>query len=64
MAFRRNNVDDLFSNDDGHPVMWRFVVEKSLTEDDEDRVLFVGYNVFQEKFRSGNIEIPLLLFMQ
>jgi hypothetical protein len=29
--------------------MWRFVVEKALTEDDEDRVFFVGYNVYQEK---------------
>jgi len=47
--FRRNNVDDLFAEDDAHPVMWRFVVEKALTEDDEDRVLFVGYNVYQEK---------------
>lgn len=47
--FKRNAVDDLFAMDEGHPVMWRFVVEKALTEDDEDRVFFVGYNVFQEK---------------
>jgi hypothetical protein len=47
--FKRNAVDDLFALDDGHPVMWRFVVEKALTEDDEDRVFFVGYNVYQEK---------------
>lgn len=47
--FRRNDVDDLFADDDRQPVMWRFVVEKALTEDDEDRVLFAGYNVYQEK---------------
>lgn len=47
--FRRNAVDDLFAADDLQPVMWRFVVEKALTEDDEDRVLFAGYNVYQEK---------------
>ena len=29
--------------------MWRFVVEKAMTEEDEDRVFFIGYNAFQEK---------------
>lgn len=47
--FKRNAVDDLFAMDEQHPVMWRFVVDKALTEDDEDRVFFVGYNVYQEK---------------
>lgn len=47
--FKRNSVDDLFADDDSRPVMWRFVVEKAITEDDEDRVLFAGYNVYQEK---------------
>jgi hypothetical protein len=47
--FRRNAVDNLFAIDDEHPVMWRFVVEKALTDEDEDRVFFVGYNVYQEK---------------
>ena len=47
--FKRNAVDDLFAIDEQHPVMWRFVVDKALTEDDEDRVFFIGYNVYQEK---------------
>lgn len=47
--FKRNAVDDLFEMDEQHPVMWRFVVEKAMTDDDEDRAFFVGYNVFQEK---------------
>lgn len=46
--FKRNPVDSLFATDDQHPVMWRFIVEKALTEQEEDRVFLVGYNVFQE----------------
>lgn len=46
--FRRNAVDDLFGLSDRDPVMWRFVVEKGLAEDDEDRVFFIGFNVYQE----------------
>ncbi|MBB3103781.1 hypothetical protein [Azomonas macrocytogenes] len=47
--FKRNHVDDLFEIDDNHPVMWRFIVEKALTDEDEDRVFFSGYNAYQEK---------------
>ena len=47
--FKRNYVDDLFSVDENHPVLWRFVVEGALTEEDEDRVFFNGYNAYQEK---------------
>jgi hypothetical protein len=47
--FKRNAVDDLFSPDENTPVMWRFVVEKALTDEDEDGVSFVGYNAYQEK---------------
>lgn len=47
--FKRNAVDDLFEQDDESPVLWRFVVDPAITEDDEDRVLLIGYNVYQEK---------------
>jgi len=47
--FKRNHVDDLFELDESHPVVWRFIVERALTEEDEDRVFFSGYNAFQEK---------------
>ena len=47
--FKRNAVDDLFATDDRQPVVWRFVVEKAMTEEDEDRVFFLGYNVYQER---------------
>lgn len=47
--FKRNAVDDLFAVDESQPVMWRFVVERALGEEGDDRVHFVGYNVYQEK---------------
>lgn len=47
--FKRNAVDDLFDPDEAAPVMWRFVVERASSEEDEDQVHFVGYNVYQEK---------------
>lgn len=46
--FRRNEVDQLFSSDDQKAVMFRFVVEPAVTEEGEDQVFFLGYNVFQE----------------
>ncbi len=47
--FRRNSQDNLFSDDPDYPVMWRFVIERAETEEDEDRVVFAGYNVLQTK---------------
>lgn len=46
--FKRNEVDQLFSTDDTKPVIFRFVVEPAANADDEDRVFFLGYNVYQE----------------
>ncbi|MCY4754887.1 hypothetical protein [Pelomonas aquatica] len=47
--FKRNATDCLFEDEAGAPVMWRFVVERALTGEDEDQVHFVGYNIFHEK---------------
>ncbi|MGB3290111.1 MAG: hypothetical protein WBA83_12640 [Burkholderiaceae bacterium] len=47
--FKRNAVDCLFATDEHDPVMWRFVVEKASSEEDEDHAFFIGYNVYQEK---------------
>lgn len=33
---------------DTAPVLWRFIVERALNEDDESRVFFVGYNAVGE----------------
>lgn len=47
--FKRNAVDDMFSEDDDHPVIWRFVIERAEGDEAEDRVHFIGYNVYQER---------------
>ena len=47
--FRRNDVDQLFAPEDNKPVLWRFIVERAMTEEDEDQVYLVGYNAFEEK---------------
>lgn len=46
--YRRNMVDQLFETDDTKPVIYRFIVEPAATEDDEDRVFFLGHNAYQE----------------
>lgn len=47
--FRRNSVDQLFAPEDAQPVLWRFVIERAMTDEDEDQVYLVGYNAFEEK---------------
>ena len=56
--FKRNAVDDMFAIDDKEPVIWRFVVEMALTDQDEDRVVFAGYNVYQEKVSEWILDVP------
>lgn len=46
--FRRNAVDSLFPISDTQPVLWRFIVEKALTDEDEDVVYFAGFNAFDD----------------
>lgn len=47
--FKRNAVDDLFTIDDQDPVLWRFVIERAASDEVEDQVHFIGYNVYSEK---------------
>lgn len=47
--FKRNATDNLFEPDDQMPVMWRFVVEVAVSDLDEDKVFFIGYNSMQEE---------------
>jgi hypothetical protein len=50
--FKRNQLDNLgllFEVNEAEPVMWRFVVEEPLTQEDEACVYFIGYNAYQEK---------------
>lgn len=42
--WRRNDSDQLFAADDETPVIFRFIVEKPVQEEDEPEVYFIGYN--------------------
>lgn len=47
--FKRNDVDNLFVERADAPVIFRFVVDPALTDEDEDQALVLGYNIYQEK---------------
>jgi hypothetical protein len=47
--FKRLVMDQLFAPSKAQPEMWRFVVEKAVTEDDADQVYLLGFNTDQEK---------------
>ncbi len=50
--FRRNVCDQLFAESIGEPVLFRFVVAKPETADDEAEVFFIGYDEgWNEVFR-------------
>jgi hypothetical protein len=50
--FRRNDCDKLFPETPGTPEVFRFVIVKPQTADDEADVCFVGYDAsFEEAFR-------------
>jgi hypothetical protein len=58
--WRRNESDRLFAPDDSEAVMFRFIVQRPLTEDDELEVYFVGYNAAQEsicEWRYGHVRV-------
>lgn len=54
--FKRDDFLCLFDEDDNVPVLWRFVIERALTEEDEDQVYFVGYNKFNEMISKWHYE--------
>jgi len=56
--FKRNEADSLFPIDDTEPLIWRFVIEQALTEEDEDKVFFVGYNAYQEIVSQWSHDAP------
>ncbi len=47
--YTRNDSDCLFSSDDKVPIMWRFILQRSEMEEDESKVFFIGYNLYEEK---------------
>ncbi len=58
--WRRNDSDRLFDPDDREPVIFRFVVQRPLTDDDELEIYFVGYNAVHEavcEWRYGHVRV-------
>lgn len=58
--WRRNGSDQLFAPNDEEPVMFRFVVERPLSEDEELEIYFIGYNALEEavcEWRYGQVPV-------
>lgn len=58
--WRRNDTDQLFALDDETPVLFRFIIEKPVQEDDEPEIYFIGYNaqgvqVFEWRYGSFSV---------
>lgn len=45
-AFVRSEQLDLFAVDANKPVFWNFVVQSPLTEEDQPRIIFAGYDLY------------------
>jgi len=58
--WRRNDSDQLFAPNDQEPVIFRFIVQRPLHEDEELEIYFIGYNAFEEavcEWRYGQIPV-------
>lgn len=47
-VWRRNEQDDMFPSEEDHPIYWRFILEKPLSEDDEATIFVIGANSNQD----------------
>jgi hypothetical protein len=58
--WRRNQSDQLFAPSDAEAVVFRFIVQRPLTENDELEIYFVGYNAVEDalcEWRFGDVRI-------
>lgn len=58
--WRRNESDQLWEPSDMAPVMFRFVVEAPITDEDELEIYFIGYNALEEsvcEWRYTNVSV-------
>lgn len=58
--WRRNDADRLFAPDDSEPVIFRFIVQRPVTDEDELEIYFVGYNAVEEavcEWRYGHVRV-------
>lgn len=62
--WRRNACDQLFAPDDTTPVIFRFIVERPVADDDAPEIYFIGYNSVEiavTEWRYG--QVPVLRSM-
>ena len=58
--WRRNRTDQLFAPTDAEAVVFRFIVQRPLTENDELEIYFVGYNAVENalcEWRFGDVRV-------
>lgn len=58
--WRRNDSDQLFAPNDQEPVIFRFIVQRPLNDDEELEIYFIGYNALEEavcEWRYGQVPI-------
>jgi hypothetical protein len=58
--WRRNGADRLFAPNDNEPVIFRFIVQRPVTDEDELEIYFVGYNAVEEavcEWRYGHVRV-------
>jgi len=58
--WRRNDSDQLFAPNDQEPVIFRFIVQRPLNEDEELEIYFIGYNALEEavcEWRYGQVPV-------
>lgn len=58
--WRRNDSDQLFAPNDKEPVLFRFIVERPLADDEELEIYFLGYNALEEavcEWRYGQVHV-------
>ena len=58
--WRRNDSDQLFAPNDQEPVIFRFIVQRPISEEDDLEVYFIGYNALEEpicEWRYGQVRV-------
>lgn len=58
--WRRNDSDQLFAPNDEEPVIFRFIVERPMSDQEELEIYFLGYNALEEavcEWRYGQIRV-------
>lgn len=58
--WRRNACDQLFASDETTPVIFRFIVERPIAEDDSPEIYFIGYNSVEiavTEWRYGQVPV-------